>query len=77
MLYFILVNFKIYSDSYFVITFLNSNFTKLNTAENATIDNTDAPKIIDSKANFTTPGQTITYSFYVIMLENMMLILTL
>lgn len=34
------------------------------TAEDATIDNTDAPKITGLKANFTTPGQTVTYSFY-------------
>lgn len=34
------------------------------TAENATIDNTDLPKITGLKANFTEPGQKVTYSFY-------------
>ena len=34
------------------------------TAEDATIDNSTAPKITGLKANFTAPGQTVTYSFY-------------
>ena len=34
------------------------------TAEDATIDNSNAPKITGLKANFTAPGQTVTYSFY-------------
>lgn len=35
------------------------------TAEEATIDNTGDPKITGLKANFTAPGQSVTYSFYV------------
>lgn len=34
------------------------------TAEDATIDNSTEPKITGLKANFTAPGQTVTYSFY-------------
>lgn len=41
-----------------------ANGTAGATASDATIDNTDAPKITGLKANFTAPGQTVTYSFY-------------
>ena len=34
------------------------------TGDTATIDNTDSPTISGLKANFTEPGQTVTYSFY-------------
>ena len=34
------------------------------TAENATIDNSNSPTITGLKANFTEPGQKVTYSFY-------------
>ena len=34
------------------------------TAEDATINNADAPTITNLKANFTAPGQSVTYSFY-------------
>ena len=34
------------------------------TAEDATIDNSDSPTITGLKANFTEPGQKVTYSFY-------------
>ena len=34
------------------------------TAEDATIDNSDSPTIAGLKANFTEPGQKVTYSFY-------------
>ena len=34
------------------------------TAEDATIDNSASPKITGLKANFTEPGQKVTYSFY-------------
>jgi len=34
------------------------------TADDATIDNTNAPTISGLKAKFTEPGQTVTYSFY-------------
>ena len=34
------------------------------TGEDATIDNSDAPTITGLKANFTEPGQTVTYSFH-------------
>lgn len=34
------------------------------TAEDATIDNSNAPKITGLKANFKEPGQKVTYSFY-------------
>lgn len=34
------------------------------TAEDATIDNSDSPTITGLKANFTKPGQKVTYSFY-------------
>ena len=34
------------------------------TAENATIDNSASPTITGLKANFTEPGQKVTYSFY-------------
>ena len=33
------------------------------TAENATIDNSNSPTITSLKANFTEPGQKLTYSF--------------
>ena len=35
------------------------------TAEDATIDNSASPKITGLKANFTEPGQKVTYSFYI------------
>ena len=38
--------------------------TNSSTAENATIDNSDSPTITGLKANFTEPGQKVTYSFY-------------
>ena len=34
------------------------------TADNATIDNSGSPSITGLKANFTEPGQKVTYSFY-------------
>ncbi len=34
------------------------------TADNATIDNSGSPRITGLKANFTEPGQKVTYSFY-------------
>lgn len=34
------------------------------TAEDATIDNSNSPTITGLKANFTEPGQKVTYSFY-------------
>ena len=34
------------------------------TAENATINNSNSPTITGLKANFTEPGQKVTYSFY-------------
>lgn len=34
------------------------------TGDDATIDNSNMPKITGLKANFTEPGQTVTYSFY-------------
>ena len=34
------------------------------TAENASIDNSNSPTITGLKANFTEPGQKVTYSFY-------------
>ena len=34
------------------------------TAEDATIDNSGSPKITGLRANFTEPGQKVTYSFY-------------
>lgn len=43
---------------------VNGVGTNSATAEDATIDNSDAPTITGLKANFTEPGQTVTYSFY-------------
>ena len=38
--------------------------TNSSTAEDATIDNSNSPTITGLKANFTEPGQKVTYSFY-------------
>lgn len=43
---------------------VNGDGTNSATGEDATIDNSDAPTITGLKANFTEPGQTVTYSFY-------------
>ena len=43
---------------------VNGVGTNSATAEPATIDNSNAPTITGLKANFTEPGQTVTYSFY-------------
>ena len=59
----------------FDINFSTSNTSELDgtvsgvgtnsaTAEPATIDNSSAPTITGLKANFTEPGQKVTYSFY-------------
>lgn len=43
---------------------VNGVGTNSATGEDATIDNSDAPTITGLKANFTEPGQTVTYSFH-------------
>ena len=59
----------------FDVNFSSSNTSELDgavsgvgtnsaTAEDATIDNSDSPTITGLKANFTEPGQKVTYSFY-------------
>ena len=59
----------------FDVNFSSSNTSELDgvvsgvgtnsaTAEAATIDNSDSPAITGLKANFTEPGQKVTYSFY-------------
>ena len=63
------------NSSDFDVNFSTSNTSELDgivngvgtnsaTAENATIDNSDSPTITGLKANFTEPGQKVTYSFY-------------
>lgn len=64
------------NESDFDVNFSTSNTSELDgtvsgsgtnsaTAENATIDNSNSPTITGLKANFTEPGQTVTYRFYV------------
>ncbi|MDD6879316.1 MAG: hypothetical protein PUD59_03685 [bacterium] len=63
------------NESDFDVNFSSSNTSELDgavsgigtnsaTAEDATIDNSDAPTITGLKANFTEPGQKVTYSFF-------------
>ena len=63
------------NSSDFDVNFSTSNTSELDgtvsgigtnsaTAEDATIDNSDSPTITGLKANFTEPGQKVTYSFY-------------